>query len=100
MALWKRAATDRFDVRFGSKADMCSAQAHVRFTPDSDRKSGPPQTVMSALPRIATSNATHGDVCFGPIADMPGLFDQLIGANEQRQWQFDPNGLGGLRIDK
>jgi hypothetical protein len=31
---------------------------------------------------------------------MPGLFDQLIGANEQRQWQFDPNGLGGLRIDK
>src|SRR5262249_11785763 len=43
------------DVRFGSKADICSAQAHVRFgsladicaatidvrfTPDSDRKSG------------------------------------------------------------
>src|SRR5262245_48602213 len=24
------------DVRFGSKADMCSAQAHVRFTPNSD----------------------------------------------------------------
>ena len=23
------------DVRFGSKADMCSAQAHVRFTPNS-----------------------------------------------------------------
>ena len=22
-------------VRFGSKADMCSAQAHVRFTPNS-----------------------------------------------------------------
>jgi hypothetical protein len=29
-------------VRFGSKADMCSAQAHVRFTPNSDRKSGHP----------------------------------------------------------
>src|SRR5262245_18352371 len=26
------------DVRFGSKADMCSAQAHVLFTPDSDIK--------------------------------------------------------------
>src|SRR6516225_7434381 len=26
------------DVRFGSKADMCSAQAHVRFTPESDIK--------------------------------------------------------------
>ena len=25
----------RPDVRFGSKADMCSAQAHVRFTPES-----------------------------------------------------------------
>jgi len=26
------------DVRFGSKADMCSAQANVRFTPESDIK--------------------------------------------------------------
>ena len=25
----------RFDVRFGSKADMCSAKRHVRFTPES-----------------------------------------------------------------
>ena len=25
------------DVRFGSKADMCSAQGHVRFTPNSGR---------------------------------------------------------------
>jgi hypothetical protein len=27
-------------VRFGSKADMCGAPAHVRFTPNSDRESG------------------------------------------------------------
>jgi hypothetical protein len=27
-------------VRFGSKADMCTALAHVRFTPNSDRESG------------------------------------------------------------
>src|SRR5262249_42944142 len=26
------------NVRFGSKADICSAQAHVRFTPNSDIK--------------------------------------------------------------
>jgi len=38
------------DVRFGSKADMCGAKAHVRFAPNSDRESGLPQTVMSALP--------------------------------------------------
>ena len=30
------------NVRFGSKADMCSAKRHVRFTPNSDRKSGFP----------------------------------------------------------
>jgi hypothetical protein len=28
------------DVRFGSKADMCSAIGDVRYTPNSDRKSG------------------------------------------------------------
>jgi hypothetical protein len=27
-------------VRFGSKADMCAAEQHVRFTPNSDRESG------------------------------------------------------------
>jgi len=27
-----------FNVRFGSKADMCGAQAHVRFAPESDIK--------------------------------------------------------------
>jgi hypothetical protein len=37
-------------VRFGSKAEICSAPTHVRFTPDSDRESEFPQMVMSALP--------------------------------------------------
>jgi hypothetical protein len=36
-------------VRFGSQADMCSAKRHVRFTPNSDRKSGHAAMVMSAL---------------------------------------------------
>jgi hypothetical protein len=34
------ASAPRQDVRFGSKADMCNAKRHVRFTPNSDRKSG------------------------------------------------------------
>src|SRR5262245_1802709 len=38
------------NFRFGSKADMCSAKCHVRFTPNSDRKSRDLQNVMSALP--------------------------------------------------
>jgi hypothetical protein len=29
----------RQDVRFGSKADICAAKSHVRFTPNSDRES-------------------------------------------------------------
>jgi hypothetical protein len=32
------------------KADICSAISHVRFTPNSDRKSGFPHKVMPALP--------------------------------------------------
>jgi hypothetical protein len=38
------------DVRFGSKADICAATSHVRFTPNSDRESEIPQKAMSALP--------------------------------------------------
>jgi hypothetical protein len=30
----------RGNVRFGSKADICSAKRHVRFAPNSDRESG------------------------------------------------------------
>ena len=60
-------------VRFGSKADMCSAQADVCFTPNSDRESGLPQTVMSALPPKADMCGATAHVCFGPKADMMSL---------------------------
>jgi hypothetical protein len=39
------------DVRFGSKADICSAKSHVRFTPNSDRES---------------EISAKGHVCFTP----------------------------------
>src|SRR5262245_51726930 len=58
------------DVRYGSKADMCSAQAHVRFTPDSDRESGFPRKVMSALPPTADMCGATRDVRFGPKVDI------------------------------
>jgi hypothetical protein len=48
------------DVRFGSKADMCSAKRDVRFTPNSDRESG--FSPLSALPPKA-------DMC-GALADV------------------------------
>jgi hypothetical protein len=52
-------------ARFGSEA---SAQAHVRFTPDSDRESGFPQTVMSALPPKADMCGAARDVRFGSLS--------------------------------
>ena len=58
------------DVRFASKGDMCGAQAHVRFTPNSDRKSGLPQRGMSALPPKADMCSAMVHVCFGPEADI------------------------------
>jgi hypothetical protein len=33
-------AQEEANVRFGSEADMCNAKGNVRFTPNSDRKSG------------------------------------------------------------
>jgi len=58
----------RPDVRFGSKADICSATGHVRFAPNSDRESGFPQTVMSALP-LKANMCVHVEMsAMGPLA--------------------------------
>jgi len=57
-------------VCFASKADICSAKSHVRFTPNCDRESGFPQTVMSALPPKADMCGALAHVCFGPKADI------------------------------
>ena len=57
-------------VRFGSKADMCSANLHVRFAPNSDRENGFPHKVMSTLPPKADMCGALAHVCFGPIADI------------------------------
>jgi hypothetical protein len=54
------------------KSRHVQCKTHVRFTPNSDRESGFPQTVMSALPRKADMYGALADVRFGPIADIPG----------------------------
>jgi len=77
------------DVRFGSKADMCAAKGHVRFTPDSDRESRHPHKVMSALLPKADMCSARDHVCYGPKADIMRrskitLLDHLVGAGEQR----------------
>jgi len=58
------------DVRFGSKAGMCNAPTHVRFTPNSDRKSGHPQAVMSASPPKADRCSAKRNVGYGPNASL------------------------------
>ena len=60
------------DVRFGSKADMCSAKADVRFTPNSGHV------------------RCTGDVRFVPIADIAMLVDHLIEARTQDWWNPQP----------
>src|SRR5262245_60224675 len=58
------------DDRFGSKADICAAKSDVRFTPNSDRKSGFPHKVMSALLPKADMCSAPAYVCFGPKGDI------------------------------
>ena len=43
-----------------------NAKRHVRFTPNSDRKSGSPHKVMSALPPKADVCSARAHVRFGP----------------------------------
>src|SRR5262245_45926484 len=78
---------------------MCAATSHVRFTPNSDRESEIPQKAMSALPPKADMCGALVHVCFGPIADMDRLLDQLICAGEQWQWNADAECLGRFQID-
>jgi hypothetical protein len=64
-----RLVKGRPDVRFGSKADICSAKPDVRFTPNSNRKSRHLPKAMSALPPKATE-----------IADMAGMIEGTTSA--------------------
>jgi hypothetical protein len=73
------------NVRFGSQADICSAIGHARFTPNSDRKSGHQQNVMSALPAKADTSGALAHVCFEPIADM-GTYSIASSARTRRWW--------------
>jgi hypothetical protein len=55
---------------FGSQADMCATTGHVRFTPNSDRESGPSRQAMSALPLRADMCSAIAHVGYGPKADI------------------------------
>ena|SRR5262249_27500577 len=84
----KGAGITKPHVRFGSKADICSATSHVRFPPNSDRESGLFQTVMSALPPKADMCSAVAHVCFGPKADICSAITRaaLLVSNRPHTW--------------
>jgi hypothetical protein len=79
---------------------MCSAKSHVRFASDNDRESGFTQKVMSALPPKADVCGANRHVRYGPIADIAGLFDQLVCTTEQLTWYLEAKRLCGCEIDE
>src|SRR5262249_38246369 len=69
-------------VRFWSKADICSAKRHVRFTPES----GHGQCTSSCLLWAISGHSMS-------------LIDYFIGAAKQRRRHGETEHSGGLRID-
>jgi hypothetical protein len=53
------------------KSRHVQRKSDVRFTPNSDRESGLPHKVISALPPKADMCSALAHVCFGPKADIP-----------------------------
>src|SRR5262245_26803926 len=85
-------------VRFGSKADICAATSHVRFTPNSDRESEIPQKAMSALPPKADMCGAIAYVCYGPKADI-ALFDHLVSELLEMHRHVEAQRFGCLEVD-
>jgi hypothetical protein len=85
-------------VRFGSLADICSAKGHVRFAPNSDRESGFPHKVMSALPPKADMCGAASDVRFGPIADIAPYSITSSASNKNDSGGERPSALAVLRL--
>ena len=85
------------NVRFGLQVDICSANSHVCFTPNSDRESEIPQKAMSALAPKADMCSARGYVRL-PKADINSLFDHLIRTRLQCRRHAKAERLGGLEV--
>jgi hypothetical protein len=57
------------------------------------------QDGMSASPLKADIIGRERDIRFGPIAEIGGSFDYLIGAGEQRLGDIQAQRLGRLQVD-
>ena len=73
------------NVRFGSKADICGAKRHVRFTPDSDRESGLPKRSCLLYPQkwtCAVQVARYNELRGYKSNEVP------MYGHHQHQWQL------------
>jgi hypothetical protein len=85
-------AVIRPDVRFGSKADMCSAKRHVRFTPNSGHSGRQSACLLCAMWGRLKAGKNFLHVCSigrcshvfgrfvrhtGPLGIMPGIRPHL-----------------------
>jgi hypothetical protein len=70
----------------GHKQTCAMHQPKSALPPNSDRKSGFPQPVMSALPLKADMCSAVAHVCFGPIADIGYLSINCAVRAEKSEW--------------
>ena len=83
----------------GHEQTFAPQKTDVRFSSNSDRKSGFPQRVMSALHLKADVCGANRHIRFGPIADIRKLFDHIVGAGEYCRRNGEAQCLSGLEVD-
>src|SRR5262245_17493060 len=84
----------RYQCPFGSKADISQCNRHVRFAPNSDRKSRHLPKAMSALPPKADMCSALADVRFGPKSGHRTIKqrDRLAAVSPKLQFVFSLRG--------
>ena len=75
-------------VRFGSKADMCSAKRHVRFTPESGHGSGIPNNKTFGPARVGHGRTPKIPLPNGGRCDAGGDHGGACDAKANSIWRL------------